>query len=192
MRCRLCCFVTRKPLSSSGTIEILIRMALGADRRAVLALVLQGGVWMASIGVLDGAGLAFVLARIARGLLFGVTPHDPGDVPGVGGAADGDGSGGCVSSGAPSDRVEAARRAALAVSYRLARGSYGSACASGCPGAGSPRRPGCGSLAPSGMRGPRLTFPLRISLNKYGTSSATANAIATRMPISTEDMAYLC
>jgi predicted permease len=57
--------------------EIGIRMALGADRRSVLALVLRGSVWMASIGVLVGAVLAFILARIAGGLLFGVTPHDP-------------------------------------------------------------------------------------------------------------------
>ena len=67
-------------------------------------------------------------------------------------------------------------------SQRLAFGSYGSACASGWPGAGFPRRPGCGSLAPSGMRGPNVTFPLRISLMRNGTSSATASAMATRMP----------
>jgi putative ABC transport system permease protein len=57
--------------------EIGIRMALGADRGAVLALVLRGGARMAAAGVAAGAALAFVLARIAGGLLFGVTSYDP-------------------------------------------------------------------------------------------------------------------
>jgi len=57
--------------------EIGIRMALGADRGAVLALVLRGGARMAAAGVAAGAALAFVLARIAGGLLFGVASYDP-------------------------------------------------------------------------------------------------------------------
>jgi putative ABC transport system permease protein len=56
--------------------EIGIRMALGADRRAVLGLVLRGGLQMAAVGVLAGALPAFASARIASGLLFGVSPHD--------------------------------------------------------------------------------------------------------------------
>jgi ABC-type antimicrobial peptide transport system permease subunit len=52
-------------------------MALGADRRAVLGLVLRGGVRMAALGVAAGAALAFLLARVAGGLLVGVSPHDP-------------------------------------------------------------------------------------------------------------------
>jgi predicted lysophospholipase L1 biosynthesis ABC-type transport system permease subunit len=52
-------------------------MALGADRRAVLGLVLRGGVRMAALGVAAGTALAFLLARVAGGLLVGVSPHDP-------------------------------------------------------------------------------------------------------------------
>ena len=57
--------------------EIGIRMALGADRRTVLSLVLRGGVRMAARGIVAGAALTFALARVAGGLLFGVSPHDP-------------------------------------------------------------------------------------------------------------------
>jgi len=43
----------------------------------VMALILRGGVWIAPVGVLGGAVMVFVLVRIAGGLLFGVTVHDP-------------------------------------------------------------------------------------------------------------------
>ena len=57
--------------------EIGIRMALGADRRAVLGLVLRAGLKMAALGVVAGALIAFGFARVAGGLLFGVSPYDP-------------------------------------------------------------------------------------------------------------------
>ena len=57
--------------------EIGIRMALGADRRSVLAMIVGGGLRMAASGVLAGAILALVLTRVASGLLFGVSGHDP-------------------------------------------------------------------------------------------------------------------
>jgi putative ABC transport system permease protein len=57
--------------------EIAIRMALGAGRGAVLALVVRDGVWMATLGIVAGGALAFGAARLAAGLLFGVSPHDP-------------------------------------------------------------------------------------------------------------------
>jgi len=57
--------------------EISIRMALGADRHAVLGLVMRGGVRTAMLGIVVGAVLAFGLARVASGLLFGVAAHDP-------------------------------------------------------------------------------------------------------------------
>jgi ABC-type antimicrobial peptide transport system permease subunit len=52
-------------------------MALGADRRSVLAMVIGGGLRMAVVGVLGGGVLALIFARVAGGLLFGVSGHDP-------------------------------------------------------------------------------------------------------------------
>ena len=62
---------------SQRTKEIGIRMALGADRRSVLAMVVGGGLRMAAVGVVVGGALALVLTRLASGLLFGISGHDP-------------------------------------------------------------------------------------------------------------------
>jgi len=57
--------------------ELGIRMALGADRRAVVRMVMGSGLRMSIGGVISGAAIAFALARLAGGLLFGVAPFDP-------------------------------------------------------------------------------------------------------------------
>jgi predicted permease len=57
--------------------EIGIRMALGAQRGDVVQMVLRQGAWMALAGVGIGVGTALVLTKLMRGLLFGVTAHDP-------------------------------------------------------------------------------------------------------------------
>jgi len=59
------------------TREIGIRMALGADRGAILAAVLREGLAAVGIGVAAGAAAALVMARIVARLLFGVPPTDP-------------------------------------------------------------------------------------------------------------------
>jgi putative ABC transport system permease protein len=58
------------------TQEIGIRMALGAQRDHVLALVLRHGVILTSLGVVLGLFGAAAGTRILQGMLFGVTPLD--------------------------------------------------------------------------------------------------------------------
>jgi putative ABC transport system permease protein len=59
------------------TAEIGIRMALGADRGAILAAVLREGLAAVGTGLLVGAAAALLLARVIARLLFGVPPTDP-------------------------------------------------------------------------------------------------------------------
>jgi ABC-type antimicrobial peptide transport system permease subunit len=68
---------------SARTNEIGIRMSLGADRGRVQRMVLgEGGVLLA-IGLVSGVTGAFFAARVIRGLLFGIAPHDPPTFIGV-------------------------------------------------------------------------------------------------------------
>jgi putative ABC transport system permease protein len=57
--------------------EIGIRMALGAQKRDVLALVLAQGMRLALAGAALGLVGTLVLTRVIRSLLYGVTPTDP-------------------------------------------------------------------------------------------------------------------
>jgi predicted lysophospholipase L1 biosynthesis ABC-type transport system permease subunit len=56
--------------------EIGIRMALGADRFEVIALVMKQGLQSAAIGVAAGVAGAFGVTRLIGSLLFGVQPTD--------------------------------------------------------------------------------------------------------------------
>jgi putative ABC transport system permease protein len=57
--------------------EIGIRMALGAQAREVLALVLREAVILVLIGIAVGLPVTFAMTRFASTLLFGLTPTDP-------------------------------------------------------------------------------------------------------------------
>jgi len=59
------------------THEIGIRMAMGAQSRDVLRLVLGEGSKMALAGVVIGVGAALGLTRLMANQLFGVAPQDP-------------------------------------------------------------------------------------------------------------------
>jgi predicted permease len=60
------------------TNELGVRMALGASRRTIMAIVLREVMMMVGAGVSIGAGCALVVTDLARQILFGLTPTDPG------------------------------------------------------------------------------------------------------------------
>jgi predicted permease len=66
---------------SQRTQEFGVRMALGADRRRILGMVLRQGSRQVVVGVLVGLALAFGLATLGRdaigNILFGVSARDP-------------------------------------------------------------------------------------------------------------------
>ena len=62
---------------SQRTSEIGIRMALGAQPKRVLGMVLREASWMVAIGVAAGAGGALALGRLIASMLYGVKASDP-------------------------------------------------------------------------------------------------------------------
>ena len=58
------------------TRELAIRMALGAQDRSVVALVVRHGVGLAAAGIGLGIAAALALTRFLSGLLYGVSPAD--------------------------------------------------------------------------------------------------------------------
>ncbi len=68
---------------SQRTREIGIRVALGASRRDVIALILGQGTRLALLGVTIGVAAGLALTRLMRSMLFGVSEYDPATFFGV-------------------------------------------------------------------------------------------------------------
>src|SRR5580704_9804214 len=64
-------------LAGQRTHEIGIRMALGAQRKTVLRLVLGNAAKMALLGVAVGIACSLASTRLMTKLLFGVSAYDP-------------------------------------------------------------------------------------------------------------------
>jgi putative ABC transport system permease protein len=62
---------------SQMTREVGIRLALGAQHRDILTLVVGHGVVLTIVGLAVGLAGAFALSRLLKGLLFSVTATDP-------------------------------------------------------------------------------------------------------------------
>jgi predicted permease len=59
-----------------ATRDFGVRMALGAQLRHVLWMVLRKGLLLAMVGLVFGLGAALWMTRLVRSLLFGVSPND--------------------------------------------------------------------------------------------------------------------
>jgi len=59
------------------TNEIGLRMALGADRRDVISMVMKGAFWQIGIGLGLGIPLAILAGKLMKDQLFGVQPWEP-------------------------------------------------------------------------------------------------------------------
>jgi ABC-type antimicrobial peptide transport system permease subunit len=64
-------FVTQR------TAEIGLRLALGAERRDVVRMVVGHGLWISLPGIVIGLGAALSLTRVITSLLYEVKPTDP-------------------------------------------------------------------------------------------------------------------
>jgi ABC-type antimicrobial peptide transport system permease subunit len=62
---------------SQRTHEIGVRMALGAQRRDVIGLIMRETMMLVMIGVIIGLSAALGAMRMVAGLLYGLAPNDP-------------------------------------------------------------------------------------------------------------------
>src|SRR4029450_13898718 len=62
---------------SRRTSEIGVRMALGAERKAFLWMIMRESLVLSAIGIVVGLPLAFVASKLLKTMLFGLTPADP-------------------------------------------------------------------------------------------------------------------
>jgi putative ABC transport system permease protein len=63
--------------TTQRTYEIGVRIALGAQRREIRRLVVLDGLALTAAGIAAGLAGAYVIARFASNMLYGVAPSDP-------------------------------------------------------------------------------------------------------------------
>ena len=63
--------------AAQRTREIGVRMALGAQTGDVRQMFIRHGLWLTTIGIAIGIGIALMLTRVMSAFLFGVGPMDP-------------------------------------------------------------------------------------------------------------------
>jgi len=68
---------------SERTHEFGIRLALGAQRRSIVRMVLQQGLELALFGAALGVVCALMVSHVMAGALYGVRPTDPATFVGV-------------------------------------------------------------------------------------------------------------
>jgi predicted permease len=57
--------------------EMGVRIAIGADRRSIMALVVGGNFWIAALGTALGIGAALATTKYLSSVLFEISPTDP-------------------------------------------------------------------------------------------------------------------
>jgi putative ABC transport system permease protein len=62
---------------SARTVEIGIRMAIGADRINIVRLILSQGMRLVALGMINGVSSAMIASRFLATLLYEVSPYDP-------------------------------------------------------------------------------------------------------------------
>ena len=65
------------------TKEMGIRMALGAQRRRVIGMIVKGAVRLVVVGIALGLPAAWAASRWVKSMLFGLTPTDPTTMTGA-------------------------------------------------------------------------------------------------------------
>jgi putative ABC transport system permease protein len=63
--------------TGSRTQEIGVRMALGANARNIMMLVMKRGLWQIAAGLVIGLGAALPVTHLIASLPIGVSPSDP-------------------------------------------------------------------------------------------------------------------
>jgi ABC-type antimicrobial peptide transport system permease subunit len=70
---------------ASRTVEIGVRVALGAGRKEIVRLILTNGMAIVASGILVGMAVAAVAGRLMTAQLYAVSPGDPWIFGGVAG-----------------------------------------------------------------------------------------------------------